>query len=138
MPVIVWKTIYETGIVAMDDEHRGLIREINRLYEAVRDKRGEEVLDDILTMLEGYTREHFRHEETLMAEYHYPALDEHRRVHQELVAAVHRLKEDAQTDKENLARELLQLLRNWLLGHIVNVDKKYGAYLESRGGRFIS
>lgn len=63
---------YETGIVALDNEHRRLVEGVNQLYEAVRDKRGEEVLGEILTMLETYTIDHFQHEEKLMAEYHFP------------------------------------------------------------------
>jgi hemerythrin len=87
--VIAWKEIYETGIIALDNEHRALVAEVNRLYEAIRDKRGEEVLGDILTMLESYTVDHFQHEEKLMAEYHFPGLEEHQKVHQELIGADH-------------------------------------------------
>lgn len=137
MAVIAWKEIYETGIVAFDDEHRALVAEVNRLYEAIRGKRGEEVLSDILAMLEAYTVDHFQHEEKLMAEYHFPGLEEHQKVHQELIEAVQEIKGRAVSGTEELARELLKFLRVWVLEHIVEVDKKYGSFLESRGGRFI-
>jgi len=137
MAVIAWKEIYETGIVTLDNEHRALVAEINRLYEAIRDKRGDEVLGDILTMLESYTVDHFQHEEKLMAEYHYPELEEHQRIHQELIAAVQEIKVRAASGTEEIVRELLKFLRVWLLEHIVEVDKKYGSFLEARGGRFI-
>ena len=137
MAVIVWKEIYETGIVTLDNEHRGLIQEINRLYEAVRDKRGETVLADILAMLEKYTVEHFQHEERLMAEYHFSGLEEHQKIHQELIDEIQTFKNRANSGTEELARELLTFLRGWLLEHILQVDKEYGAFLESRGGRFI-
>lgn len=137
MAVIEWKDIYETGIVALDQEHRGLVEEINRLYEAVRDKRGEDVLEDILNMLTTYTVDHFQHEERLMAEYGFPGLEEHRKVHGELIEKVAAMKARAQEETEDLARELLKFLRVWVLEHIVDVDKRYGTFLESRGGRFI-
>ena len=137
MAVISWKEIYETGIVTLDNEHRGLIQEINRLYEAVRDKRGEEVLGEILTALVAYTVDHFQHEEKLLAEYHYPGLEEHQKIHQELIATVEELKQRAISGTEDLAKELLTFLRAWVLEHILKVDKEYGAFLESRGGRFI-
>lgn len=135
--VIAWKEVYETGIVALDNEHRGLINEINRLYEAVRDKRGETVMSDILAMLENYTVDHFQHEEKLMAEYGFPGLEEHKRAHQELIDAVQDIKDRSSSGTEELARELLKFLRVWVLEHIVDVDKQYGSFLESRGGRFI-
>jgi hemerythrin len=137
MAVIAWKAVYETGIVALDKEHQSLIAEINRLYEALRDKRGEEVLGDILSMLEGYTVDHFQHEEKLMAEYNFPGLAEHQRTHQALIQAVQEIKERAISGGEDLAQALFKFLRAWVLEHIVEVDKKYGPYLEARGGRFI-
>lgn len=137
MSVIGWKDVYETGIVALDNEHRGLLMETNRLFEAIRDKRSDDVLDDILANLERYTVEHFQHEEQLMARYNYPDLDAHRRIHQQLIADVQGLKSRAGQDRGELAKELLKFMRAWILEHIVQVDKQYGAYLESRGGRFI-
>lgn len=137
MAVIAWKEIYETNIIAMDNEHRELIKEINRLYEAIRDKRGEEVLGEVLSMLEKYTVDHFAHEENLMGKYGYSGLEEHKKVHRDLIQAVGELKEKATSGTEDLARQLLKFLRYWLLEHIVEVDKKYGDYLVARGGRFI-
>ncbi|MDA3904415.1 MAG: bacteriohemerythrin [Desulfuromusa sp.] len=137
MAVIAWKSIYETGIVALDNEHRGLVQEINRLYEAVRDKRGEAVLADILAMLEKYTVDHFQHEEKLLEEYHFSGLAEHQKIHQELIDEIQEFKKRVTSGTEDLARELLTFLRGWLLEHILKVDKEYGAFLESRGGRFI-
>jgi hemerythrin len=138
MPTIAWKSVYETGIVALDNEHKQLIDQINRLYEAVRDKRGDEVLDDILEMLQDYTENHFQHEEKLMAEYDYPGLPEHRKAHQDLRDTVKLLSVRDSSGAQGLANELMKLMRGWVLEHIVEVDKKYGAYLESRGGRFIA
>ena len=138
MAVIAWKEIYETGIVALDNEHRTLVAEVNKLYEAVRDKHGAEVIGDILTMLESYTVDHFQHEEKLMAEYHFPGLEEHQRIHRELIGAVQELKQRADSGTEELAHDFLKFLRSWLLEHILDVDKRYGSFLESRGGRFIS
>ena len=137
MAVIAWKEIYETGIVALDNEHRKLVEGINQLYEAVRDKRGEEVLEEVLAMLESYTVDHFQHEEKLMAEYHFSGLEEHQKIHQGLIDSLQEIKTSTTAVTEELARELLNFLRVWLLEHILEVDKKYGSFLESRGGRFI-
>ena len=138
MPLIAWKEIYQTGIVALDKEHQGLVEQINRLSEAIREKRGDDVLGDILLILAEYTESHFEHEERLMQEYGFPGLAEHQQKHQELRDTVQAMKARSEGATEGLAQELYKFLRGWLLEHIVEVDKKYGAYLESRGGRFIS
>ncbi len=137
MAVIEWKDIYATGIVSLDNEHRGLVAEINRLYEAIRDKRSNDVVGGILVTLEKYTVDHFAHEERLMAEYHFSGLAKHQDIHQELIAEIGRFKQKNDTDPEELAKELLTFLRTWLLEHIMKVDKEYGSFLESHGGRFI-
>ena len=137
MAIIAWKEIYETGIVVLDNEHRKLVEVINQLYESIRDKHGEEVLEEILTMLETYTIDHFQHEEKLMTEYHFSGLEEHQKLHRELIASLQDMKARADSGTEELAQELLNFLRTWLLKHILAVDKQYGSFLESRGGRFI-
>jgi len=138
MPLIAWKEVYQTGIVVLDKEHQGLVEQINRLGEAIREKRGEDLLGDILQALADYTESHFEHEERLMQDYGFPGLPEHRQKHQELRDTVQAMKARSEGATEGLARELYKFLRGWLLEHIVEVDKQYGAYLESRGGRFIS
>ena len=137
MAIIKWKQVYETGIVALDKEHQALVEQINALFEAVRAKRGAEVYADVVAMLETYVREHFAHEERLMQEYQFPGLAEHQQVHQNLVAAVQKLTVDHAVMDECAAHELLNFLRTWILEHIVKVDKKYGVFIESRGGRFV-
>lgn len=138
MALIEWKDIYETGIVALDNEHRTLVEQINRLGQVLRNKSGDDALGEILAVLQDYTENHFRHEERLMQEYGYPDLAEHREIHQALRDSVAELKAEYADGKEGLAKELYKFLRGWLLGHIVEVDKKYGAFLESRAGRFVS
>jgi hemerythrin len=138
MPLIVWKEIYQTGIVTLDEEHQGLVELINQLCEAIREKRGKDVLGEVLTALLDYTEHHFQHEEELMRQYGFPGLEEHQQIHQLLRDTVQEINAKNVAGSEKLAQELYKFLRGWLLGHIVEVDKKYGAYLESRGGRFIS
>ncbi|MBN1958796.1 MAG: hemerythrin family protein [Desulfuromonadales bacterium] len=137
MAVIAWKEVYETGIVALDNEHKALVAEVNHLYEAIREKRGEEVLGEILTMLQKYTVDHFQHEEKLMAEYGFSGLEEHKEVHADLIQSVEDIKQRPSSGTEKLARELMQFLRGWVMAHIVEIDKKYGPFLESRAGRFV-
>jgi len=137
MAIIKWKQEYETGIVTLDKEHQGLVQQINALFEAVRDKRGSEVYSDVVAMLVTYVLEHFAHEEKLMQEYQFSGLAEHQHKHEKLVIAVKKLTAEDAVRDECAARELLNFLRTWLLEHIVKVDREYGPYIESRGGRFV-
>lgn len=137
MTIIAWKEVYETGILALDNEHRELVAAVNRLFEAVRDKRGDEMLTETLVKLEDYVLKHFQNEERLLEQYKYPDIENHRQAHVELIAAVVEMKERSFAEKETLAKDLLKFLRTWILDHIVEVDKKYGPFLEARAGRFV-
>ncbi len=137
MAIIAWKKAYETGIVVLDNQHKELIKQIDRLFESIRNKKSDDVIEETLDMLYSYTMEHFEHEEKLMEKYSYPGLEEHVVIHQKLRDDVQALREKAANDTGKLATELLNFLRSWLLDHIVDVDKKYGPFLESHAGRFV-
>lgn len=137
MGLIAWKAVYETGIVTFDTEHRELVAQINRLNDLLRKKQGDVALNEIFAVLENYTEHHFRHEERVMEQYGFPGLAEHQAAHQELRDRVAEMRARNDLDPGELAKELYRLLRVWLLEHIVEMDKKYGVYLESRAGRFV-
>lgn len=137
MAIITWKKAYETGIVSLDNEHKKLIEQTDRLFESIRNKKSDEILEETLNMLYTYTLDHFEHEEKILTEYRYPDLEQHKVIHQKLREDLHVLREKASSGTAQVATELLNFLRSWLLGHIADVDKKYGSFLESRAGRFI-
>ncbi len=137
MSIIVWRDVYATGINVLDNEHKKLIEQINIVYTAIRDKKGSEVVNDVLAALEQYTIDHFQHEEKLLTEFQYPDLEEHLAKHKELFEALRLKKEQAAADPDKMAAELLKFMREWLMNHILVTDKAYGNFLESRGGRFI-
>lgn len=135
MSVIKWKECYETKIDSLDREHQRLVELINQLYEAIRNKHPEDVMQTTFDALLDYTKQHFSHEEKLLEEYNYPELELQREQHQKLAQEVddylHKLAEG------NIppAIEVMGFLRSWLLDHIVQSDLKYGPHLESHAGR---
>ena len=137
MSVIKWKDCYETKIVSLDKEHQGLVEQINRLYQAIREQRSEEVMLSIFDDLLDYTKQHFVHEERLLEEHRYPDLEQHRKQHQQLAQEVRAYRQQLESGEMPAAKEVMGFLRNWLLNHIVDCDLKYGSYLESRSGRFL-
>lgn len=138
MSGITWKGVYETNIVALDKEHQRLVEQINRLHQAIRDKRSEDVMLSIFDALVEYTSQHFVHEERLLEEYGYPQLSEQQAEHQLLAQQVLDYRQHLTGGTAVSATEVMGFLRNWLLDHIVKHDKHYGPYLESRAGRFVS
>lgn len=75
------------------------------------------------------TRAHFAGEEALMAAYAYPDLEAHRRQHAELLAQVCEMELRLEVGGEPAAIALARFLWNWLVGHIENVDQRFGAFV---------
>ncbi len=137
MSVIIWRKHYETGINILDEEHKQLLNLINLVYSAIRDKKGPSVIAAVLTDLERYTVDHFQHEEKLLEKYGYPDFQAHLQKHKAFINELKDKKAKMDSDQDELAKELLRFMREWLVNHIMVMDKNYGPFLEARVGRFV-
>jgi len=128
MELIKWRSAYETGLGMFDEEHKVLVGMINRLYGALRDGKEDQVLRSLLEELIGYTRDHFAHEEEWMERKQYPDIEQHRFEHNSFRSTIKDLHRMVNQGVEGLGRPLLQMLRDWLVHHIQEVDAKYGQF----------
>jgi hemerythrin len=119
-----WNPLYELGNDEVDSQHRYLFQ----LAEDILDANQDEA-KDILIKLYSYTEVHFKQEEKLMAEYKYPGLEEHQKLHRHLI---HDLNESCRcgiVSKVHLA-SLVTLMMRWVKKHILEEDMKFGSYLK--------
>ena len=131
MTIIKWRDSYETGVAEMDNEHREIIEIINQLYEMLREKKSYSELENIYNRLLDYTKNHFAHEENLMEEAKYPGLERQRKAHAMFIAELEKMEKDLLSAEESVAPVVYKFLREWLLKHIVEVDKEYGPSLST-------
>lgn len=129
MAVIEWKKCYEIGIATFDDEHHALVGVINDLYTALREKRGDEVLNSLLQHLVEYTQKHFEHEEENMDKFQFPAAEEHKHAHALLKQRIVDFQQQLSSGKTGISKEIMGFLREWLLDHIVEIDKDFARFL---------
>ncbi|MDY0190093.1 MAG: bacteriohemerythrin [Desulfuromonas sp.] len=132
MAVILWKECYSVGISTFDDEHHVLVRVINDLYDAVREKKGDTALHNLLNILVEYTEKHFSHEEQYMDKIDYPDAAEHKEQHVVLKNKLNDYLQKVVSKETGLSPEVMGFLRAWLLDHIVETDKQFGDFLRSR------
>ncbi len=133
MALINWNTNYSVGIREIDDQHKKLISLINELYEAMRRGEGKAALGQVLGQMLDYTVYHFNSEERLFREYGYPDHEEHKQMHDYLSDNVRQLKAEYEAGSPAITRDAMLFLSNWLNVHILEVDKRYGPYLHSKG-----
>jgi len=123
MLYIVWSKENELGIPIVDEQHRGIVSTINSFYYFIQQGHGAEALSPTLNILGQYTKLHFRAEEALMERAKYAAVEEHLALHKELVKKMTILARDLISRED--ANSLLQLLKDWWMGHINLEDRKY-------------
>jgi hemerythrin len=117
----------------IDEQHKKLIEIINDLHDAMVTGQGKTIMDDVLARLIDYTKMHFSTEERLMAQYKYPDRVTHETQHIELTTQVGQLYLKVQQNKGSVTIETMTFLKNWLNHHILETDKKFGAFLIEKG-----
>lgn len=135
-----WSQDYSVGIRVIDNDHKELVDAINNLHRAIQKGVADGEVDIALTFLARYVRDHFRREETLMADCGYPDLMQHKAQHRKLARTVHAIRKvHAQHPHKIDPDKLMEFLRNWLVHHIAGADMKYIPYLlgDAKGDTFI-
>lgn len=133
MPLINWSSNLSVNVAEMDRQHRKLVDLINELFDAMSSGKGKDVIGKILDGLTEYTKTHFASEERMMQRHNYPELSMQQSEHTKLTRQVMDLQEKNKGGKVSITLETMNFLKDWLQNHILQNDKKYGPYLNSRG-----
>jgi hemerythrin len=133
MALMVWSAEMETGIAAVDEQHRWLVSAINALHDEVSQPEPDRaVIAGILLGLVDYSYNHFIMEETLFQLHGYPGGAAHRAEHERFTGKAAALLE-AHERGECPAEEAMAFLRDWLAYHIMKADMAYVPFLKERG-----
>ncbi len=120
MAYITWVREWNTGISAIDRQHRRIVQLINDLYQAQGSGGTREVVEEVLNDLIDYIATHFVFEEELQVQSGYPFANAHRRLHQMFTEKVMGYKARFVAG-EDIVGDLVEMLEKWLENHI-NID----------------
>ena len=133
MPVLRWTQDLSVKIAEIDNQHKELVNLINILHDSMKEEKGKDALRKALNDLVDYTVYHFETEERLFRKYDYPDYLSHKKEHDDLIKQVLKLTREYERDEVVITADLLSFLEKWLDNHIINVDKKYTSFLNSKG-----
>ena len=133
MVFIEWVESYSVNIKEIDDQHKKLIGILNRAHDAMKAGKGKKAISTLLSELIDYTGYHFRTEEDLFQKYGYPDLIKHKEEHDDLTQKALDLKTSFDEGRLMNNIEIIIFLKDWLNTHILDTDKKYSAFLNSKG-----
>jgi hemerythrin len=123
MAYMEWTHDLESGIPVIDSQHKRIIEFINDLYDA-QQSGSESETNRVMEGLLDYTITHFEFEEGLQEKAGYPFLKAHQRIHEIFMKKVANIRERAAAGEE-VAHELMSLLKGWLVSHIKSEDRDY-------------
>ena len=123
----VFTDVFKTGVPSIDEEHQMLFDIIGRIYDAIEVELVHDKFDlilDILDELKEYTRVHFVDEENYMREIGFDGLAQQEILHQKFIETLADVNLDDVDDNQiEYLYEVLNFLQNWLVNHILKVDK---------------
>lgn len=117
------KVIKKTSdIIWQDSQHQTLFRLIDQLRE-------HEVDPDVFVSLHRYAENHFSLEEEYMVEISYPYAREHIAAHNKFRKELKTMYEQHRDYDEELRQALSLFLREWLMRHVMGIDKKLEEFI---------
>jgi hemerythrin len=130
--LLEWNDQYILGFTLLDEHHQHLVNLLNSSYEAVK-------LNNIFTVraildeLTEYTAYHFAAEEKYMLESGYPGMEAHIREHVYFSTQVKDFIGRVNVEEPLHKVTIVTFLREWLLNHILKVDREFVGFLAAKG-----
>lgn len=122
---------YYIGVEIIDRQHRRLFEILADLNELNRDETLHDKYDaivDVVEELKDYVVKHFQDEERYMQQIHYEGLELHQSLHQSFIEKMDQINlEDVDDNQQKYLEELIDFLANWLVNHIMRIDRKIPA-----------
>lgn len=124
-----WSRTLSLGLPDIDAQHHWLVDTMNMLHTELASHEPDRVMvGQVLEGLMDYTVNHFVAEEVLFERYHYPHALAHKQLHDQFTRRVmHML--TAHEAGQSLGSEVMAMLKEWLIQHIMGADKAYAPFL---------
>ncbi len=130
MKHIEWDSSNDTGIPAIDSQHRQLLLLLNMLGKATDGNEPDEKLIAILARFVDSNELHFSSEERFMAGMSYPGLDDHKKEHANLMSYVRHLQGNLMSKQEAFTPAIMLYLAKWLDNHLKTADAAYVEFIQ--------
>lgn len=132
-----WRAQLSVGNDLIDDHHKQLIDIINRAEQSLKSKNLIK-LTTVLDELSAYSIKHFEIEEALAKAVGFPDVSRLHQSHHALLDKLEQVKgELAQAWEDTTADHFTELLRDWLVNHVIKEDMRMQPYLTKYTPRFV-
>ena len=123
-----WSPIYSVSNVALDSQHKQIIKLANDLYTTASSNASKEIVKKSIVRMRIILETHLRYEETLLKYSSFPECENHRKIHRALLIKTAELF-DMHKQRTVSISEILMFIKKWWLSHIIVEDMKYIEYI---------
>jgi len=126
MQQISWTKEWCVGNEIIDQQHKNILKIINRLIELYEIETNSEIIISLLNDFQVCANEHLHYEEYVLYKNHYHDLDNHKKAHRHYLDNFYaKLLVVRNNYSSQNIYDLILLLRDWWTQHIVIEDIKY-------------
>jgi hemerythrin len=124
---------YNLYVSLISEDHKKLIGTIDKAIAAKQHKKSPEEMKEILHDIIRYAIKHFATEEIYMIEFKYPEYQYHKESHMDFsIKALSYHNRIINSDYQT-ANQMLGYLKQWLINHFQETDRKYTEYFSRNG-----
>lgn len=127
-----WNPQFTVHNLEMDEQHKTIFKLVNELHSGIFSRKSRDTLGGTIRELLDYTERHFAEEERLMRQHNYPDHERHKAAHDQLLEQVLEFERKFRAGDSSFTPEMFQfLVSDWLVKHILGMDKMYAPFLKA-------
>lgn len=131
--LIQWSDDYSVGVSILDEQHKSIIRMVNKIHAYITSGASSEEISEILNQMTQYAMNHFRTEEDYMKLFEYPEFELHRKEHMEYWKKTALFANEAMSGNKEVLGDILSFLIDWWMDHILRTDLRYKEFFQEKG-----
>ncbi len=124
---------YDVGVEKMNEDHNRIFDYINQLYLRIKEGTAPQLLLPVFKEFGQFTKAHFAREEEKMEQAHYADLPKQVAAHTKLLNQFGDIVKQIETNANVDFIAALAFFREWLVLHILGMDKKYTPSMHEAG-----
>ncbi len=129
MPIL-WRNEMSVGNDLIDQDHRYLLCLFNSIEIILSDEEQSDLLPFYFNQLLEYSQFHFDREEKIQLKSDYPGYFEHKQKHQQIAQRLHEINMELQGGKTEFEEDLLGLVKEWIVDHLIKTDLEMQSHLK--------
>lgn len=134
MVFMKWQDSFSVGVTEIDNQHKKLVKMVNNFYDEMKFGK-QKALGSLLNSLLEYAVYHFSTEEKYMDKFDYPLTATHKKEHEKFAAKTMDVKNRFDDGRLVLSLEITNFLKDWIVNHVLDTDKKYSKCFMDNGLR---